>query len=325
MHATNLSVLQNSAIHRLTFHSDVVQGLSQSPKRLSCKYFYDERGSQLFEQICELEEYYLTRTELAIMETYADQMAYQLGEAVMLVEFGSGSSVKTRILLDRLQHPAAYVPLDISADHLRASAAELRVEYPEIEILPVVADFTKPFHLPQSHRQPSHAAVFFPGSTIGNFEPEAASKILRQIAQMVGKEGGLLIGIDLQKDPRRIDAAYNDADGITAMFNLNILNHINHELGADFDPLQFEHLSRYEPTQGRVETYVVSRREQVVSLGGHRFRFRKDEPIHTEYSYKYTVEGFAKFAAQVGLIMHHHWTDPEQLFAVIHFVNERGL
>ena len=324
MQATNASALQEVAVNRRNFHRDVVQGLSQSPKRLSCKYFYDERGSQLFEQICELEEYYLTRTELAIIEAYADQMAYQLGEAVMLVEFGSGSSVKTRILLDRLQNPAAYVPLDISADHLRASATELRAEYPQLEILPVVADFTKPFRLPKSFRRPSHAAVFFPGSTIGNFEPDAASKILCHIARLVGKEGGLLIGIDLQKDPQRIDAAYNDADGITAMFNLNILSHINHELGADFDPLQFEHRSRYEPAAERVETFVVSRCEQTVRLGKHRFRFQRDEPIHTEYSYKYTVEGFADFAAQVGLILHHHWTDPERLFAVMHLVNECG-
>jgi dimethylhistidine N-methyltransferase len=322
--ASNLYAGQNVAVDRRDFHKDVVQGLSQSPKRLSCKYFYDERGSQLFEQICELEEYYLTRTELAIIETYADAMAYQLGEEVMLVEFGSGSSVKTRILLDRLKNPAAYVPLDISADHLRTSTRELRAEYPNLEILPVVADFTQPFHLPKSRRRPSHAAVFFPGSTIGNFEPEAASKVLCQIAQIVGKQGGLLIGIDLQKDPERIDAAYNDAEGITAMFNLNILNHINNMLGADFDPLQFEHRSRYVPDAGRVETFVVSRCEQTVSLGKHRFGFVQDELIHTEYSYKYTVDGFAEFAAQVGLMMHQYWTDPEQLFAVMHFVNERG-
>ncbi len=304
------------------FLGDVVQGLGQTPKRLPSKYFYDERGSQLFDQICELEEYYLTRTELAIIEQYADEMAYQLSEDVLLVEFGSGSSLKTRLLLDRLKRPAGYVPVDISAEHLRSAAHVLRKQFPAIEILPLVADFTQPLRLPVAKRKPSHTAVFFPGSTIGNFEPDEACLILKQIAEMVGDQGGLLIGIDLQKDPQMIHDAYNDAAGVTAQFNLNILSHINHALEGNFRLCQFEHLSKYNPDIGRVETFVVSLCDQTVCIGKQQFRFHRGERIHTEYSYKYTISGFASFASQAGLMLHRSWTDPHSLFAVLHFVRE---
>jgi dimethylhistidine N-methyltransferase len=306
----------------LQFPTDILDGLRGSTKRIPSKYFYDERGSELFERICELDEYYLTRIELQIMQTFAREMAVQLGERVMLIEFGSGRSLKTRILLDQMLDPVAYVPIDISTDHLWESAAELRHQYPGIEILPMDADFTLPLSIPQSSRPYSHAAVYFPGSTIGNFEPDAARKLLCQIVNLVGKDGGLLLGIDLKKDPQLIHAAYNDVEGVTAMFNLNILNHLNEVLNADFDLDRFEHLSTYIPHAGRVETFVVSCCDQQVNVGDLTIHLRRGERIQTEYSYKYTVEEFADFAAEVGLMLHRYWTDPEQMFAVLHLVNE---
>ena len=234
-----------------TFLSDVNAGLSQPNKRLSCKYFYDERGSQLFDLICDLDEYYLTRTEQAIMDRHSKAMAEQLGEGVMLVEFGSGSSTKTHVLLENLLQPSAYVPLDISDDHLLKTAVGFRNKFPRIEILPMVADFTQPFELPESKIKSSHAAIYFPGSTIGNFRPDEAKRLLTKIAALLGRGGGLLIGIDLQKEPSIIQAAYNDSQGITDEFNLNILNRINAELEADFNLEQFEHLAFYNQSLAR--------------------------------------------------------------------------
>ena len=209
------------------FLDDVVEGLSQSPKCLPCKYFYDERGSQLFDRICELDEYYLTRTELAIMRQFASEMAEQIGPGVMLVEYGSGSSIKTRLLLDHLPDPVAYVPVDISREHLQAVADQLSRAYPHIEMLPVCADFTEHFDLPVPKRRPTHVAVYFPGSTIGNLQPEDACQLLDRIARLCGVGGGLLIGVDLQKEISVIEDAYNDEAGVTAEFNLNLLKHIN--------------------------------------------------------------------------------------------------
>ena len=308
----------------LVFLSDVIDGMSLQQKRLSCKYFYDARGSALFDEICELDEYYLTRTEQAIMDRFADKMAEQLGEGVMLVEFGSGSSTKTHVLLKHLIKPAAYVPLDISEVHLLKTAAGLREDFPKIEIIPLVADFTADFELPTSELEPSHAAVYFPGSTIGNFEPDIAQQLLGNIAEIVGYNGGLLIGIDLQKKPSIIHDAYNDSQGVTAQFNLNILHRINAELDADFDVDQFEHLAIYNEAAGRVEIYLVSQADQIVTIHGQEFEIFAGERIFTEYSHKYTVPGFVKIAAQSGFELHQYWTDPQQLFAVLHLVNEVG-
>jgi dimethylhistidine N-methyltransferase len=302
------------------FLSDVFEGFSRSQKSLPCKYFYDERGSQLFDQICELDEYYLTRCEQAIMNQYVGEMAFQLGERVMLVEFGSGSSTKTRVLLENLIEPAAYVPLDISEEHLLNTADVLRKRFPEIEILPLVADFTKPFVLPQSKIKPSHCAVYFPGSTIGNFPPDHALRLLQKIAGMLGPEGGLLIGIDLQKDPDVIWDAYNDSSGITDEFNLNLLCRINRELDANIKVDNFEHLAIYNELLGRVEIYLVSCCEQVVEVKNRRFKFAKGERIFTEYSHKYTVDGFSEMAAKSGFELHKYWTDADELFAVLHLV-----
>jgi dimethylhistidine N-methyltransferase len=302
------------------FLSDVLCGLGQPNKHLSCKYFYDERGSQLFDQICELKEYYLTRTEQSIMDRHASEMAEQLGRGVLLVEFGSGSSTKTRVLLEHLIEPSGYVPLDISEEHLFKTVEDLRQRFPHIEVLPLVADFTTGFTLPRPAARPSHNAVYFPGSTIGNFEPEAALRLLQNIADNLGADGGLLIGIDLQKEASLIHYAYNDVKGVTAEFNLNILHRINAELGANFDIDQFEHLANYNVQQGRVEIFLVSRCDQTVTVGDCEFELKAGERIFTEYSHKYTIDGFAKLAGQAGFQLHKSWTDENDLFAVLHLV-----
>ena len=303
-----------------SFHQDVVLGLSGESKSLPCKYFYDKRGSQLFDAICELDEYYLTRTESLIMRTFAAEMAEQIGTGVMLIEYGSGSSTKTRILLEHLIDPVAYVPVDISKEHLQGSADRLAKRFPDIEVLPICADFTQPFRLPVSSHPATHNAVYFPGSTIGNFQPAAAETMLRQIVDLCGCGGGLLIGIDLQKDPSVIEAAYNDRDRVTAEFNLNLLRRINRELDAEFPVDRFYHSAEYDPDRGRVELSLVSESEQVVRVGNKSFRFREGESIHTEFSHKYTIDGFAEMAARAGLTLRRHWTDPKQLFAVLHLV-----
>jgi dimethylhistidine N-methyltransferase len=301
------------------FLEDILEGLSQSPKNLPCKYFYDERGSALFDQICELDEYYPTRTELAIMRRFAPEMAEQIGPGVMLVEYGSGSSIKTRWLLDHLPDPAAYVPVDISRDHLEQTAGRLAADYPYLDVLPVCADFTGPFDLPASVRDPSHAAVYFPGSTIGNFTPGDALALLRQIAALCGTDGGLLIGIDLKKDISTIEAAYNDAAGVTAEFNLNLLRRINRELDGDFRLDRFRHRAVYNPVVGRVELGLVSQCAQRVTVADETFDFECGEEVRTEYSHKYTIDEFAEIAAAADLTLHRYWTDEASRFAVLHF------
>ncbi len=303
-----------------TFHDDVIAGLGGAPKTLPCKYFYDQRGSRLFDQICQLDEYYLTRTELEIMRTYAAEMCAGIGSGVMLVEYGSGSSTKTRLILDHLEAPAAYVPVDISRSHLHRSADALSRLYPDVEVLPVCADFTTPFHLPQPRIRPTHHAVYFPGSTIGNFQPEAARRILANIATLCGRGGGLLVGIDLQKDHRTLEAAYNDAAGVTAAFNLNLLERIKLELQGDVDIEQFSHRAVYDAERGRVEISVVSQCEQVMTVGDRSFKLESGEAIRTEFSHKYTIDGFAEMASGVGLTLRRHWTDTAGMFAVLHLV-----
>ncbi len=302
------------------FLDDVVTGLSGTPRRLPSKYFYDRRGSRLFDAICDLDEYYLTRTELAIMRRCSGEMAAALGPQVLLVEYGSGSSVKTRWLLDHLDDPVAYVPVDISRRHLLQSADDLREAYPQIEILPVCADFTTEFRLPATQREASCTSVFFPGSTIGNLEPVAAMRLLRRMAALCGEAGELLIGIDLKKDRATIEAAYNDQQGVTADFNLNLLRRMNRELEGDFDLKQFRHQAIYDEQNGRVEMYLVSAIDQVVTIGGHSFDFPAGESICTEYSHKYTVDGFAALAAKAGWELRQEWSDSQRLFAVLHLI-----
>jgi dimethylhistidine N-methyltransferase len=302
-----------------TFYQDVVEGLSRRPRSLPCKYFYDDRGSQLFDEICKLDEYYLTRTELEIMQAYAGEMADQIGPGVMLVEYGSGACIKTRILIDHLHQPVAYVPVDISRDHLHQTANDLAKRYPDIEILPVCADFTEQFELPLSSHTPTHDAVYFPGSTIGNFQPAAAQAMLGRIVSLCGCGGGLLIGIDLQKDVATIESAYNDSRGVTSEFNLNLLSRINRQLNGDIRVSQFEHAAHYNEQLGRVEIYLVSTCDQRITVGDRSFEIADGETIHTEYSHKYTIDGFADLAAAAGLTLRKQWTDPRHQFAVLHF------
>ncbi len=300
------------------FRADVMNGLRRRPKCLPCKYFYDEKGSELFDRICELDAYYLTRTELAIMRRFAPEMARQIGSGAMLVELGSGSSVKSRLLLDRLTAPAAYVPVDISKEHLDRTARGLALDYRHLEILPVCADFTEDFELPAPRRRPTRTTVYFPGSSIGNFEPEAARHLLGRIAGMCGRGGGLLIGIDLKKDRATIEAAYDDAGGVTAAFNLNLLRRINRTLGADFRLDRFEHRAVYNEELGRVEIGLVSRCVQTVTIEGKTFEFDRGEEIRTEHCHKYSIEGFAERAAHVGLSLRCRWTDAQSRLAVLY-------
>ncbi len=316
---TTTSIRHDPSASTESFREDVLSGLRGSPRSLPCKHFYDQRGSALFERICKLDEYYLTRTELAIMRRYAPEMGAQIGEGVMLVEYGSGSSIKTRLLLDELINPVAYAPVDISRDHLAMVARILRRDYPSIEILPVAADFTSEFRLPEPKRDYTHAAVFFPGSTIGNFEPRDAQLLLANIARLCGEGGGLLIGIDLDKDPRILELAYDDPAGITAQFNLNLLHRIRNELDADVDIEGFKHVACYNQTRSRMEIFLQSLCDQQIVIDGESFKFTPGEMIHTEYSHKYTIEGFAEIAAAAGLTLRKSWTDEKGYFAVLHF------
>ena len=316
----SLTVRRRASRARQLFLSETLAGLRDSPKHLPCKYFYDRRGSELFERICILDEYYLTRAELTIMEHYAAEMGQQIGPGAMLVEYGSGSSVKTRYLLDSLSDAVAYVPVDISGDYLQHTSAELARDYPRLEVLPVCADFTQEFQLPRSNRAATHAAVYFPGSTIGNFPPAQAVELLRRITRLCGAGGGLLIGVDLKKDARIIHAAYNDRLGVTAEFNLNLLRRMNRELGANFDLEQFSHRARYNPEFGRIEMYLVSRSAQAVRIGRETVQFAAGEAICTEHSHKYTVDEFAGIASSAGLTLRRAWSDKNHYFAVLHLV-----
>ncbi len=306
------------------FRADVLRGLGARNKELPCKYFYDEVGSALFEQITELDEYYPTRTELAIMEQHAAEMAGLLGPQCLLIEYGSGSSVKTRRLLGQLRDPAGYVPIDVSGEHLRRSAQTLGEEYPDIDVLPLCADFTRPLGLPACRKPAARRAVYLPGSTLGNFTPDAAVALLRQTAGLCGRAGGLLLGIDMRKDPRVLEAAYNDRRGVTAAFNRNILVRINRELGADFDVEQFAHRAFYNAAQGRIEMHLVSRCEQIVRVGGVPFFFAKGESIHTENSYKYTFLALAELAVASGFDTQRVWEDERRYFCVVYLTLQRS-
>ena len=296
--------------------AEIHAGLARSPKTLSPKFFYDDRGSRLFDRITELPEYYLTATEIAIMEANVGEIAKLVGPDASLIEFGSGSSVKTRILLEHLDSLAAYVPVDISRDHLVAAAAELARDFPHIEVLPVAADFTQPFDLPQPKIMPVRNIVYFPGSTIGNFLPNAAHALLEVMYQEAGKDGALLIGVDLEKDRETLERAYNDREGVTAQFNLNMLRRLNAEFDADFDVSRFEHRALYNEEYGRIEMHLVSRSDQTVTVAGVPFTIAKGESIRTEYSHKYTVAAFGEMVARAGFTVKRVWTDERRLFSV---------
>lgn len=297
------------------FARDVVAGLSARPKQLSPKYFYDEAGAQLFEEITRLPEYYPTRTELSILERHAAEMAKLIPTDAALIEFGSGSTRKARILLSAGPEIGAYVPVDISSEMLLQEAAELKDDYPHLTVIPVEADFTKPFQLPRGIASRPRVG-FFPGSTIGNFEPHMAAAFLGHAAQRLGAGATLIIGFDLVKDVNVLNAAYNDAAGVTARFNLNLLTRINRELDGNFDHSMFCHQAFYNAGRHRIEMHLAARDRQRVRVAGRTFEFRGGETIHTENSYKYTPESFAAMARGAGWSPVASWSDRNGHFMV---------
>jgi dimethylhistidine N-methyltransferase len=298
------------------FRHDVLRGLCLPKKDLPCKYLYDERGSALFEEICDLEEYYLTRTELAILDRHLGEMADAIGPDCAIIELGSGSGLKTRLLLEHLIEPRAYFPVDISAEPLIRTATELSGLFPALEIIPVFHDFTREFDVPDRGSRRARRVAYFPGSTIGNFRPAAAHRLLRSVARLVGPGGGLLIGFDLDKDESIVWPAYNDRRGISAAFNLNLLARINRELAGDFDLDAFHHRAEYHRAEERVELSLVSRSAQRVRVAGREFTFDVGEPIHTEDSYKYTLEHFARLTGGAGFSIDRQWFDENRYFCV---------
>ncbi len=298
----------------------VLEGLSRSQKALPSAFLYDEPGSALFDEICRLPEYYPTRTELAIMQTSLPEMAAAIGPEALVIEYGSGTGLKTRRLLSALENPVAYVPVEISREFLMTSATALQAEFSQLEVLPVCANFTKPFEVPVPSKPARRRALYFPGSTIGNFRPPFATELLRQMRAEVGPGGCGLIGVDLVKDIKTLEAAYNDAAGVTARFNLNMLHRANEELGADFDVEAFRHRAVWVEKHSAIEMRLYARRPTVAHLGGQRFTFHEGEWIHTEDSHKYTLEGFAKLANTAGFDVDRVWTDDEKLFSVLYLV-----
>lgn len=303
-----------------SFLDDVTAGLAQPQKALNPKYFYDSRGCELFEAICRLPEYYPTRTEIAIMREFAPEIAQHLGRGCLLIEYGSGSSRKTEALIAGIA-PVLYVPIDIAADQLRSSAERLAALFPDLEIAAVCADYSRDLTLPGALQlEGARRIVFFPGSTIGNFTPADARRFLRNARELAGPGGAMLVGVDLKKDPAVLHAAYNDAQGVTAAFNLNLLARINRELGADFDLDAFRHRAFYNAAAGRIEMHLVSARDQQVNLNGRRYSFRENETIHTENSYKYSVPEFQALAREAGFSPERCWTDARKLFSVHYLV-----
>ncbi len=304
--------------------SDVIAGLSSDPRTLPCKYFYDERGAALFQKICELPEYYITPTEIDILDRHRAEIASQVGPNIELIGLGTGAGTKTRILIEALDKPAVYVPIDISEKQLRKSSMLFRKIFPSLEILPVCADYLQPVVLPSPRHKAARNVVYFPGSTIGNFEPNEALEFLHRIANVSGRGGGLLIGVDLQKNPSVIEAAYNDKAGVTAQFNLNLLVHINRETGANFDLNRWQHRAIYNSEAGRIEMYLISVPDQTVHIGDREFHFRAGERILTEHSYKHTPESFISLARQAGFDFVKLWTDDARLFGVFYFSCSEG-
>jgi dimethylhistidine N-methyltransferase len=300
------------------FRLDVWRGLKLRPKQIPSKYFYDAAGSALFEQITTLREYYLTRTETGIMRRAKRALAAALGRRVWLIEYGSGSSTKTRTLLDALDAPAGYMPVDISREHLRESAARIAVEYPRLRVIPVCGDFTRRIRLPAEHRTAARRIVYFPGSTLGNFAPTEAVRLLQRTARLVGPGGGMLLGLDCKKSPVVLHAAYNDRTGVTADFNRNVLVRINRELDADFALDAFDHYAFYDPARGRIEMHLVSNCSQLVHVAGQPFPFVQGEPIRTECSYKYGASDWRALARKSSFRIERVWTDRRHWFAVIY-------
>jgi dimethylhistidine N-methyltransferase len=301
------------------FRAEVIAGLSKSPRELPCKFFYDEAGARLFQRICDLSEYYITRTEIGILRVHGAEIAKALGPQIELIGLGTGAGTKTQILLEELERSAVYVPIDISKEQLEQSAARFRKMFPSLQILPVATDYLEPFELPLPRQLSARSIIYFPGSTIGNFEPDLAGEFLTRLVDLAGDGGGLLIGVDLQKDRHVIEAAYNDSAGVTAQFNKNVLDRINRELGGDFNLAHWQHYAVYNPAEGRIELYLISEIDQTAKIGGHSFRFRAGEKVLTEYSYKHTINGFIMLARQAGFHFQQVWTDDARWFGVFYF------
>ena len=295
--------------------TEVKKGLSSTPKTLPCKYFYDEKGSDLFQKICDLPEYYLTRTETSLLITIAEEIAELIGPGCQMIEYGSGSSEKMRIILSALTAPKSFTAVDISQEHLLAATNSLARDFPHLKVNAVTADFVKPFKIPALIGNGLRMG-FFPGSTIGNFSHEEVIDFLKSTREAVGPKGVMLIGVDLKKDERILRAAYNDSQGVTAAFNINLLARLNRDLGATFKLNQFQHNAYYEAALGRIEMHLVSLMEQSVTLGSEVITFRKGETIHTENSYKYSQEKFKELSFRAGYKTIKAWTDPNLYFGV---------
>ena len=293
--------------------ASVLEGLRQHPKRISPVWFYDERGSCLFDEICELPEYYVTRTELAILREHLPEMSALIGPHACVIEPGSGTSLKTRLLLDALDRPDCYIPVDVAREHLIAAVSQLRTEHPRLLVHPICADFTDAFSVPDTGD--SRRVVYFPGSTIGNFDRREAVQLLARL-RGVTQNGAMLIGVDLAKDPRVLVPAYDDAAGVTAAFNLNALEHLNREVGTDFDLEAFQHRAVWNPVESRIEMHLVSERPQCVTLGDEVIEFDEGEALVTEHSHKYTLEHFARLARAAGWRVEHVWMDPQRSFSI---------
>lgn len=306
--------------HAASLRDEVLAGFANSPKQVSPKFFYDRRGSELFEQICQQPEYYLTRTEEQILAAAAEDIRDIAGPATDLIELGSGASRKVRLLLERLR-PISYLGIDISEDFLLSSTQRLAADYPWLEVHAACADFCDGLKLPDDF-QIHHPLVFFPGSSIGNFTPKQARQLLGHLQEILPPGGGLLIGVDLVKDKQVLEAAYNDRAHVTAAFNLNLLQRIRNELNCDIDPSRFVHHAFFNESESRIEMHLVSRESQDVMLEGRRFHFEAGESLHTENSYKYTLDSFAALADSAGFACRNQWTDPQALFSV-HYLQRR--
>ncbi len=299
-----------------SFFDDAIHGLTQTSKSLPSKYFYDLKGSVLFDQICELPEYYPTRTELGILQEHMSHITQTLGESVILVEYGSGSSLKTQLLLKSIPDVEAYVPIDISREHLLSASEQTRMNYPNLTVLPVCADYSQQISLNLSPTPGTRVGVFFPGSTIGNFSTDHAISFLKRIHHLVGLNGGLLVGVDLLKDSSVLEAAYNDSQGVTAAFNLNMLNHANEKIGAGFDLSGFKHVAFFNSEESRIEMHLEVLRDQQIQIRDTTIHFQKGETILTEYSHKYSLEHFSETAAAAGFKVEQVCTDDQNYFSV---------
>lgn len=315
MNVPLLTIDEGERADRDAFRRDVLAGLAGSPRAIPAKYLYDARGSALFDAICDQPEYYPTRTEAAILRQHATEIARLAGPGCALVEYGSGSSVKTRLLLEAMPDLYAYVPIDISRRHLETTAQRLREDYPGLRVDPVTGDYMALDALPDTIGA-ARRIGFFPGSTIGNLTPEEAVLFLRRARRLLRADGALVLGVDLKKNPQQLHDAYNDGAGVTAQFTLNLLRRMNRELEANFDLSGFSHDASYNEAAGRIEIYFRSLQEQTVTLAGHRFRFAQSERIHTEYSYKYDQAEIAELARRGGFSLAACWADSQQLFAV---------